>query len=488
MSNRRSFKSDTSFLEKISIGAIGTKQVFASMVNQGHRPIELERGSMSFKIWKQIKIKRIRVPDILCVNCSTRIESRAKTSFEISMSHSVSDPDRAWDNGLKDEDYVAFPVCSRSGPAPIAWKADKLVQFTSIEDLRSAQRRGNVVVTEAKGAQEGFEKRIVWPTAASKASGVIAEVTKTRLQYRRNSDGRLITLRLSKGKKALRPLLKTGDSIVQNQVLASVVDVKTEIPCSKSASDIFYIDALSSKTLSERYAASKALSYFPSKRAFNSLALKVNDPEEHVYVRLEAAASLARHSMSDGWRFIEERLSDDFLQNRLEAVIILGEIDDKQSVESLSRVLDGVDQHPEIRAGAAWALGELKNKAALGVLIKSFNAVEQDVRIEAARALSKLAQEYSLEVVSEFPKSRENERAGLAWALTKAGKITLDDVLKLLVDEDARRWAAYIVGMQEPGKYLDAIERLKAKDPELYFAVTVLWKIISSWTYNLEEY
>lgn len=87
MANRRSFKSDVSFLEKISIGATGTKKVFENLKSLGHAPIELERGSMSFKIWKGIKIKRVRVPDILCVKCGKRVESRAKTNLAISMSH-----------------------------------------------------------------------------------------------------------------------------------------------------------------------------------------------------------------------------------------------------------------------------------------------------------------------------------------------------------------------------------------------------------------
>jgi len=68
MFNRRSFKSDESFLEKIAIGAVGTRRVFEHLRQQGHIPIELERGSMSYKIWKSIKIKRIRVPDILLLN------------------------------------------------------------------------------------------------------------------------------------------------------------------------------------------------------------------------------------------------------------------------------------------------------------------------------------------------------------------------------------------------------------------------------------
>ncbi len=35
---------------------------------------------------------------------------------------------------------------------------------------------------------------------------------------------------------------------------------------------------------------------------------------------------------------------------------------------------------------------------------------------------------------------------------------------------------------------LSEIEQLAASDPEVYFAVTVLWKILASWVYELEEY
>jgi hypothetical protein len=37
-------------------------------------------------------------------------------------------------------------------------------------------------------------------------------------------------------------------------------------------------------------------------------------------------------------------------------------------------------------------------------------------------------------------------------------------------------------------KMLPGIEALAERDPQVYFAVTVLWKIIASWVYDLEEY
>ena len=77
---------------------------------------------------------------------------------------------------------------------------------------------------------------------------------------------------------------------------------------------------------------------------------------------------------------------------------------------------------------------------------------------------------------------------GIAWALSKSGKFKLEDLLNALVDEDTRHWVSYILGTQDQQRYIDQIEKLKARDSEVYFAVTVLWKIMTSWVYNLEEY
>jgi len=125
---------------------------------------------------------------------------------------------------------------------------------------------------------------------------------------------------------------------------------------------------------------------------------------------------------------------------------------------------------------------------ALSVLIDSFSAVDESIRIEAARALAKLASRFTGEIVKEFPRAAPDKRPGIAWALSKSGKFKLEDLLNALVDEDTRHWVSYILGTQDQQRYIDQIEKLKARDSEVYFAVTVLWKIMTSWVYNLEEY
>lgn len=487
--NLRSFKSDESFLQKIAIGAIGTKRVYDDLKAQGHRPVELERGSMSFKIWKAIKIKRLRVPDILCVDCGTRVESRAKTKMEITMSHSFSDPKRGWDFGLNDEDFVALVLCMKSGDKPVDWQPSDLVQYIAVSDLRRAFEEGHVHRERPKGAEEGFESRITWPASVASSDGIISEINDTRIKFRRLHDNRTISLSLDKKGVRLQPLVRDEDQISQSQIIASVVPVRRQIPCSHDHSSVHYIELLTSPSITERYAAAKALSYFSFDASIPILKNIINDNREHIYIRLEAAATLMRAGQPEGVSFIETCLHDQYLENRLEAIIVLGEIGSSKSCELLSKCLLDNDQHPEIRAGAAWSLGELRSRNAVDALIKSFHSVEKSIRVEATRALAKLTRSYGEEVLKRFSSSSPEQRPGIAWAISKAAEgFSVEDLLSTCVDDDARQWVAYIIGTQEPESYVKQIEALRERDPEVYFAVTVLWKIMTSWVNGLEEY
>lgn len=482
-----SFKTDESFLEKISIGAIGTQKVFKNLREQGFHPIELERGSMSYKIWKKIKIKRIRVPDILLVDNGIRIESRAKTKLEMTMSHSESDPDRGWDYGLKDNDFVALVFCEKYGEEPIAWKAHELVQYISVKDLRLAFKKNQIELVKPKGAEEGFEARLKWPSSVASENGTIKEINKDRIQYKRDSDGRTISLSLKKKGIKLKPLVKEKDQIIENQIIASVVPVYHSLSFPKVKQD-FFLANLNSKSLSERYAAAKALTFFQSKESEKGLIERIKDKDEHIYVKLESAASLARFKTKLGYDYIEECLKDSYAQHVLEAVIVLAEIKTKESCNLLIKVLLDDKFDSEIRAGAAWALGEQSESTSLPALIKSFNAVDENIKVEAARGLAKLTRHFTPEILKEFNKATADEKPGIAWALTKTDSLKLGDFIATLTDEESRKWISYIIGVHGEELYIKEIEALKKKDPEVYFAVTVLWKIMTSWVFNLKEY
>jgi HEAT repeat protein len=487
MPNRRSFKTDGSFLEKLAIGAIGTRAVFADLQRQGHQPIELERGSMDYKIWKNIKIKRLRVPDLLCLKCGTRVEARAKTQLEITMSHSLSDPDRGWDKGLTDRDVVALSLCQKTGDRPIDWQCGALIQFIAVGALRRAFAAKQVITEKPKGAGEGFELRVTWPSAVASSDGIVGAIGTERLQFKRSSDQRTISLALRKKIVPLLPLVKVGDRIRAGQIIASVVPVTSALPCSGDAAPSRFLEMLASPAVADRYTAAKALSHLRESAAL-ALRQRMTDDREHIYVRLEAAAGLARTGDSTGMAFIHQTLQGEYLEHRLEAVIILGEIPNDEARSSLTAVLLDKSQHPEIRAGAAWALGEQQQPSSADALVQVFLELAEPIRIEAARALRKIAAGTGTDVVAKLPAAQDDQRADIAWAVSRSGRVKVDELLPLMVDDDARRWIAYILGTQDQKAFIGPIEQLRRRDPEVYFAVTVLWKILASWVCDLGEY
>jgi biotin carboxyl carrier protein len=301
-----SFKTDESFLSKVSMGAIGTRKVLEQLSHEGHHPVELERFSSNFKIWKSVKIKRIRVPDLLCLACAMRVESRAKKSFEISMSHSVSDPNRGWDVGLADNDWIAIVVCEKSGERPIDWKALDPVQFIRVSDMRQAFAAQLAEVQKPKGAGEAFETRVLWPSAAASAAGTVTAASETAVQIRRSTDGRLLRVALRRKRAQLSSLVAEGQKVLTGQAVASVVPVATNVPCASSATADIYLSRLTSSAVSDRYTAVKALTHFDCPTSREALRSRASDESEHVYVRLEAASGLARWGETLGWSLIDD--------------------------------------------------------------------------------------------------------------------------------------------------------------------------------------
>ena len=118
VAQRNSFKSNSSFFRMLAVGAVGAQAVQKEFAKLGHSLVELERGSLSTRIWRDVKRKRVRIPDLCCTLCGVRIESRAKTAPDLSMSHSPSVAERAWHYGMLNEDLVAFPIVE---PTETVW-------------------------------------------------------------------------------------------------------------------------------------------------------------------------------------------------------------------------------------------------------------------------------------------------------------------------------------------------------------------------------
>ena len=487
------FKSDDSFLRKLAVGAAGTNVTIDRLKAMGFNPIELERGSTGFKIWKKIKIKRVRVPDVLCLNTGLRFESRGKTKPEISMSHSLNDPKRAWDAGMRDDDLVSIIVFEQNNDSPIDLKQISPDHFISVKDMRKAFAAGQVSITQPKGVEEGSEIRVMWTCAAANQQAVVSAVEPSRLSLSPSSGARKQTIQLSrsKGKITLLPQVNTGDAVAANQIVASVVPVATTLKCPTSVNEAYFIDKLASVNLSERYAAAKALRYRGYTTAKPVLESRMADVEEDIYVQLEAAAALAAYDEPNGWEFMENKLRSPVmtvpLETQLETVIVASEIPKSRSEQLLIEVLQDSQRDDELRAGAAWALGQFASATSATALVDTFNSSPLEIKVEAARALLRIAEPQIPHLIDLLKNGDPSKRDGLAWVLARTGKFDPSDMV-VGADGNLRKWMSYVVGHGKDKFSQGDVEAICKADPEVYFAASVLWQIVASWVNDLREY
>jgi hypothetical protein len=487
------FKNDDSFLRKLAVGAAGTNATIHRLREFGFNLIELERGSTGFKIWKRIKIKRVRVPDILCLNTGLRFESRGKTKLEISMSHSLNDPKRAWDAGMRDDDIVSIVVFSQDNDSPVDLKQISPVHFINVKEMRQAFAAGQVSITRPKGVEEGSEIRVIWTCAAASERAIVSAVEADRINLMPIKAARRQFIRLSRsqGRITLLPQVVLGETVEANQIVAAVIPVTTTIHSPVSVGEAYFADKLTSVNLSERYAAAKALRYRGYASAKLALAARMMDADEDIYVQLEAAAALAAYDDHQGWEFIEAKLHSPVLtvplEAQLETIIVASEIPKNRSEQLLIEVLRDAKRDDELRAGAAWALGQFASTSSATALVDTFNTSPLEIRVEAARALLRIAEPQIPHLLELLKNGDPAQRDGLSWVLARTGKFNLLETIAG-ADDNLRRWLSYIAGYGRDRFLPDDVDSICKTDPEVYFAASVLWQIVESWVNDLREY
>ncbi|WP_241823202.1 hypothetical protein [Chloracidobacterium thermophilum] len=221
MPRRQAFKTDSSFFRMLAAGVVGARAVQQHLNSLGHDVVELERGALSTRIWRSVKRKRVRIPDLFCTRCGVRIESRAKTKTELSMSHSSGEAERAWHYGMLDSDWVAFPILSADESV---WSAGRLHKQRSLwrerhlttwkvedwKNLFTVQSLKQVTPKQLKpkGISEGAEIQVQWKARFASDSGCVIGVNEKHLEYRLdNNPGRRRRFNLAWDE---RPFLATG--------------------------------------------------------------------------------------------------------------------------------------------------------------------------------------------------------------------------------------------------------------------------------------
>ena len=380
-----SFKADSSFLRFLSMGAIGVHQAMAQLRARGFEPIELERYCATNKIWST-KIKRLRLPDLLCVKTGLRVEVRAKTELRIRMSDAPANPERVWDAGLRDGDIVAFIACFDTGGGPRP--ASDAVYFT-VKALRESANRSKL--GPPKSASEGAERDRTWPATIPTRDGTVLDVTADRLIVQMQAD--------TTGRPPRRQTYPLRDKSVyvspgenfaaRTTILAGappvLADLSTDLQRRYAP-----LDDLRSANVVDRYAAVKALSSRddPRDRVVPALeSLIGREPEERV--ALEAAGSAAALGSEFGQnrvcRFIWD--NDDRPDLRMEAVFILTELGDSPFTrENLNHIAaDPRFNGNEVRQAAVWGLGKAGIRS-YEDLLPFINDLDEDVALHAITA------------------------------------------------------------------------------------------------------
>ncbi|MGH9459788.1 MAG: hypothetical protein ACRD1X_01110 [Vicinamibacteria bacterium] len=339
-------KRDDSFLQYLTMGAAGSARAADDLNGHGHQIIELERYTTSNKIWST-KIKRLRLPDLLCLRCGLRVEARAKSKLEVKLSDSPTVAGRQWDAGLNDDDLVAL--------IHVVWDGRVATPSTWVEYFRVADLRATVASSKLgppKSASEGAERDRTWPASVASQPGTVTAVSATHVTISwQNGPTRRLPIR-----QGFHVCVAPGDALASGRIIAGIAPHPTSVAC---PGDVW--DPLVQSTDANpgaRYAAVKALAFRgDAVAAVARLRELWENQAEDVRIRLEALAGLARREPDTWVPVLAEFRNTVEADMAMEAVFILSEVAAPAAADALAAILADQTLAEELRAAAAWGLG-----------------------------------------------------------------------------------------------------------------------------------
>lgn len=492
-----SLKSDSSFFRKIALGAVGARAVCRHLDEAGHETVELERGSTETKLWKEVKRKRVRIPDLVCKRCGLRVECRAKSKPELSMSHSTREAERAWDYGMVNADVIAFPICraveeqertnGKLGLEWSYWRGRNWVKWqpgTHVNYFRVDSFRENLHGAErTKGAEEGSETFLTWDAVFSNRFGRVSAIEEGRITVERAGDGHRYTWQNRKG---LAARVGVGDNVSENQVLASNLAplAGDQLACPGDQTEAHVGRLLTSVERTQRFTGVKLARLLTMRNHADVIANLCANNEEDVYIRLECAsysASVARVRTQEVFRPF---LNSPDEQTRLEAVIALAECGTDGAVAMLSEIL-GDPQNPYfLRSAAAWGLGQTRREASIRRLVQSFADLDPNIRDEALDTVVSIGSEAIPFLIQGLSEMDQNVAAGCAESLRRRHPLVTDQSLEILLGQlrnAPSQWAVWLAGNLPRERVAPHIAELQQQSPQLHYAITLLWMFVESW-------
>ncbi len=474
------FKADTSFLKFVTMGARGVHHTMAHLSDVGFKPIELERYCGSNKIWAT-KVKRLRLPDLLCVRTGLRVEVRAKSDLKIRMSDAPANPDRVWDAGLRDNDIVAFVPCkdAEQGPMPCDTPS-----FFTVDALRRSAASSKL--GPPKSASEGAERDRTWPATVPARDGKVILVTSekivTQMFATRDRDARNQTFTLN-DKTAY---VCTGDTFKADSCFLSGSPSSMANLATYLSEEYDPVSALHSNNTVDRYAGAKALrmreDIAKNRRRSELEGLIKREPE--LRVQLEAAGSAVALGSSPGEDMIGNLVwtNNAAPEMRMEAVLILTELGPGHFTRDQLRKIATAEQFTgnEIRQAAVWGLGKSGLKSYQD-LLEFLDDGEENVVLHAIAAFGQDTSPNVIErLVEKLLLADERIAPAASAALRLIGS---DAVLQSLAqayqqNPEARNWILATLGRMSPQlvRYkLQGQPILEKVEPMLLFAPGANW-------------
>lgn len=467
------FKEDADFARFVSMGAVGTAAVARHLRDEhGHAPIELERYAMANKVWRT-KVKRLRLPDLVCTRCGRRIESRAKSKLGIILSHSDT-PGREWDaGGMRAEDWYAFLRADLSAFPPHAG-APAYFTTAALRAARSGARRAS-----PKAASEGSEVTLTWPAWVPGSAGWFRGV---------DADGRIVCewedgrrARYWQWKRWPEPrytYLAADDPITAGEtIVAGVVAPVSGLDCLGATWDLDL--AVRSPDTVDRYAAIKAAGAAHRVDLAPQLQTIAESFDEDWRIRVEATGSLARLLPAD-WTPRLHALATDAgaaPEQHMEAVFVLSETPTEEAATALAAIAAAEGLASEVRAASAWGLGQGAAPSPHLLLPLSVDA-DEFVALHAITAMADLPDDLAPTLICWLSEPDERRAAVAAQLLQRHRKVAaLLDAAE--ADAGARLWALRALGDLAPSVVRPlAGERLT---PDLAAVLEPMWRGQTDW-------
>lgn len=495
------------------MGAIGSRAVKDDLATHGHNVVELERGSLDAKIWKGVKRKRVRIPDLVCTSCGQRIEVRTKSEPKLSMSHSPTIPERGWDYGMVGEDIISTPICAedRVDNSPtsthwtrgffagdtsywnekewVKWRLDGAVNYFTVQAFRATRPDK----TQTKGAEEGSETILIWRSCFSPCDGTVANISNANITVQ-NAAGE----QKRRGSKGMRPIVAIGDAVRCNQVLACNVAPQSsrDMRCSGELTSVHIAEMLCSTHLPVRFAGVKLARFRREGSLHEEIAAIAADADEDIYVRLEAKVYMA---------VVLDRAIDDLFAaelnaldkaDQLEAVIAIGEVATESAATTLAAILANQSESYFLRSAAAYCLGRIESPVSRAALVQAFTAQTHRVREDALTALADVGFGALAELLAGVNHTDEQIQAGCAevlrWLALRSDPVTVErqivpPIAGILAQADRSLMAVWLGGQMPEPLMQAALTEVLGSDARLAYSLAVSWAFARSWIAPLHD-